>query len=64
MIINTLLCILFLTQPPAILPTGDALIKQAYLLASAKSVDTPKVTVDTEAAPDLAEWGKHADERD
>jgi Peptidase of plants and bacteria len=59
----TLALFLLTPQPPVTpYPTGDALTKQAYHLASAKSVPTPKVTVDTTAAPDLAEWGKHAGE--
>ena len=34
--------LILLPQPPAsAFPTGDALTKQAYLLASAKSVATP-----------------------
>ena len=57
MTILALALLLQQTQGPA-LPTGDALTKQAYVLSSAKAVPTPKVIVDTSAAPDLAEWGK------
>ena len=57
MTIIALALLLQQTHGPA-LPTGDALTKQAYVLSSAKAVPTPKVIVDTSAAPDLAEWGK------
>ena len=57
MTILALALLLQQTQGPA-LPTGDTLTKQAYVLSSAKAVPTPKVIVDTSAAPDLAEWGK------
>ena len=58
--ITALILSVLLAQPPAAFPTGDVLTKQAYLLASEKSVKTPRVTIDTSAAPDLAEWGKNA----
>ena len=61
--ITPLLAVFLLAQAPAqSFPTGDTLTKQAYLLASAKSVPTPKVTVDTSVAPELAEWGRRAGE--
>ncbi len=61
--ITALTLALFLAQPPAsTFPKGDTLTKQAYLLASPKFVATPKVTVDSTAAPDLAEWGKRGGE--
>lgn len=56
----TLLALVLLLNQPPVFPTGDVLTKKAYLLSSAKAVPTPKVTVETSAAPDLAEWGKNA----
>jgi hypothetical protein len=61
MIVN-LISVFLATQATPSTPalSSDALMPKAYFLSGAKSVASPKVTVDTSAAPDLDAWGKLA----